>query len=1260
MILFFNPFLNFSIFLTFLATLGHLSTSDARTLPQSRQQLKPQSPPSSTPLDSPSLVIRATHQFQISYPQYVSESPIYNLYDEASERHAGSKDEPRRCASEERSDKTKSRGAFTKRANEKRPGSHDGNDQRPSKQQKVDKYQASIDKALEQIEEEALYRGEEFLQYPQDRQIQVARIVEISPAGEIQYPDEALVSLKQLSLADKIIKNGDSYQFVGLVNKPQSDEGAPRNTLFVTWISIKDKHMLIQWSGDDETVTDILPLDEQNNVCDMVYRCWLGENDQANDLQYISITSINDPDTREVLQTVYQKVFPNTPQFNTPVSMYVDDSQRSEASREIWNALRGTRVIWTLCKMLYIYQGGLHDAELTAIHFILPAGGSVDQGGPGTSPYVVLEVRKFTENTGKEAEASGSSPNKRYIDTVYSTALQNGEQNWKDALEAEIQWGADDAELHDLPTADLPLGLLFDYAWTGGQTYPFDHFLQTLEAPGSVNTWVHDERRMTRAATWRKSNIVQVLPSNRMHTIFRASASAEDRHFAFWGTISDEYKGMLSTWAYMCWVFGSNQLENPGATPDSWSKLLTITKPAVPLEHITLWNVENKRTIIILHQLYTNRYGTQPGVLFSFSISRTVDPQDGDYPAHFEAWHTLLGTEEIAEINYMCYKNPIGMRKAKIETIRFLFHAPFESVKSISGVSIIIGLATSSDADLELYDSEGANKILSQQLLKFNINLDEPLPPIKLASEPVIPNPILSSLSGRTDYEPSVGPSYVEIDLVDSIAIQGDESGNTDDYTYHFAMSSEEQHLLFKSVTPPAGKRGPQPMKEDDVYPNLGKNMFTAWFSQEGLSQISEFSFQGISSTGLEVLKGILSADQGVALDKGEVITLPSANDDEDYWSNVLNAFYQDAPEGRALKYIQVQHRKALSSITVRKLQIGRHLDEDLGSYFLFILLFKFPQPWEKEIEEDEEIYESDSIAGYKAFLKGAENRIEFFKIALQARGWQPPASYSSGGYSHDSHYDDQLIAMFEFLDKGTIATPVDNNDSFLRAILAQEPNFIPKRTSPDLLISSNTRKLGNLDRHRYHIYTSVSARPSEVKADIYMIATRRSAGHICIMDVPSIPKSQDPAMSLADAMYATWTHLYSGNSYSATAIKGGDLGIYVVSVLSFAEQSNRILNLIYNENRDLIGASGVLILEASPEYVEYLPVPPEKDLFSNNERARKINSTDCDKMAWRDCFKFNVFANGSDDTLKTTWSPSNQSFSRYVFSDKYKLLVPG
>ncbi|KAK6540224.1 hypothetical protein TWF694_009040 [Orbilia ellipsospora] len=906
------------------------------------------------------------------------------------------------------------------------------------------------------------------------------------------------------------------------------------------------------------------------------------------------------PATQAIIETVYQKA--KLPLDRIVNFRFSDVKEKPENSvqKELWAAMRGIPEILAASEMLYKYRHSFYDAEISAIHWTLQDTDFPIHKGE-KSALIVLELQRpeggDSENNNNNNNSNDdirepSTESEVSRETIFKKAVSNGKDRWRATLLRESLWHS--AEGPDKSLQILPETLFFDYSWTGGQVYPFSFFIETIKSGSPGNRWPSEEQAVSDGATWRKINIMQSFSGGYVgaQIVFRAAASTDEHHFAFWWSQDALDNQALSQWVYQCWAIGSNDQPSQELLEDY--ELTPLRIPNTYLKYITIWNIENWETIVILQAIYERSGLSLSNVETSFSLIFD-EWTPGNDPDDFwlELWDALVGTFEIREINSMCQDHPVGLRKAKISKISFTFHVPPSGNGNPKRASILIELSFDHQYNEEIVAGRPPELKLIEEDLREQasqrldmLGLQSQIK-IKILSTQIVPNPFEKSLKGLTNYQPSNKPSYIELQTIDSIE---DERGYSHEYTYRFAMSSTENHLLLESITAPPPKERSRLLVERDIYTALGSVLFSAWFSQEGWSKIAEITFKQVSNTGEQLILRYLG-------NEGDTSAFINGSDE---WEDFIPGFFATT-EGNAIgKFIQ-EHSDFLISSIIHSIEIGRHSQGGPSDIFIFIQ-FEYPflqsslaggnnqlLPAEDrdllppvmignqvvEILDSGQQEIQETLRLERSFIVGTNNRDQYARIfSMELRG------------SHwVTRYVDRKSAAETFLLGYDIKVLGKIDDPSYPLFESATDFFTPENLVP-YFIAGKIAKSASYP----HFHLSVVAKKR--KDYTYQLSVCQKTGSVIMLNAPDEKFSTEDSAkqgNISDIIFAAWKYYWNSgkviigtlpsNLPKALPEDSSIAGIRFVSFLTVSKTSTKILNLVYREYSDLVQPSGLLVV---------------------------------------------------------------------------------
>ncbi|EPS36236.1 hypothetical protein H072_10322 [Dactylellina haptotyla CBS 200.50] len=1080
-----------------------------------------------------------------------------------------------------------------KRVDKKRPGDLNEDDQPPRVRQKVDPYSASINRGRDGDRLDVVDRFPAGSQNDQQRQDTVlknfGKDAKPVPNGFSDIEDEVHGSLKVLNLADKIIKTSKSYQPVHLINLARGDGIENDDIALITYISWTNNHMIIRWGGYFGAVGDMESPEYLDQIPDMLYTCWsTAPKDQINKLGYISIFDI--PDYSEIWNVL-----------------------KNIDKREFWDAFKGTREIGAVFKMLHIYWRSLGAVQLNAVHISFHDKPSIMPGFiSGTETVIIsLELRAPEKKAG-----SLPGPSSINLDDIYGKALAIGKERWANTEKEMSTWSQ--PNLIDPPISSLQMDgeFFFDFSWNPGQTYPFESFLQSFDYKGP---WGYAETTRTTRASWKKTNVVKYLPGGNVETLFRASASAEDKHFSFWWDNELLVPGRLVDWIYQCWILGSNQY----SMDEYFSGAPVLKSPAANLKFITIWNIQNLKTVMVLQEVYSKSSGvskgSDPPVKIEYKLIEVLSDS-----TLLDSWQALIGTDEIGAINTICNLYPVGLAKAKIAKIGFKMHISLSNSNILQSASVLIELE--SDTPIE---PKGSPKMeIGYDGSGIPFAAQRPLD-ILLTSHEIVQNPLMEILKSKIDYLPSQKPSYVRISAID---FTSDEHKTVHKYIFQLAMSSDERHLVLESIRAerreaPDGETVTDLPADDILYATLGEVFVSAWVSQKGLSTISDVTFGEVSSAGQTLIKSHMDPETGHGgSDSTGVVT--RRNDGSDEWKAFLNAFYESTIEGNAIRRLNGQH----DIITQQQLELvhmGNYVQDNSEKFFILVRFRKRPTTsleilapfnlvnggdalgsmgtdastplsigWDGRSEDSDVRMGHDDLGTLLpvdpgqllelAFWRGTRTKSVNLVTQAEAKNWLHfTDAESMANYFHDPTENNALIAKYDFKSLPAISNP---NNEFISKAREKFNVFNPGRSRLSTFRGPHLRfkvKLHTGSNYEYDFAIQVS--------------------HIVVFEINGPAEQENLLASLADAMYATWAKIAATTQISASAYRDRLFGIRYISLLSFGAESRRILSHIYRDNQDLLDQEGYLNLEGFSHLSKFDEVEIlAAGIYSRDENIRK------------------------------------------------------
>ncbi|KAK6524700.1 hypothetical protein TWF281_011600 [Arthrobotrys megalospora] len=1007
--------------------------------------------------------------------------------------------------------------------------------QRPEKRQRdriQKQYRASIERALNQIYIDDTLRsyGENHKQEDLSEWITVIR-----PQNGVSVPREYLGMIRRLEIGQEVIREDQTYLPVFLTPKVSAffpDSNLGTNSDLVENIALKTfisaQHLFIVWEGYQGSAAHAPESRINNHIPGMLYMAWSHRPvEQEGALKYISITNILDIQTIEIARETLGRLLMYTPGQGHATSTFlslrledVDGFPDSNPRRAAWLALCGTLELITLSRMLAFYHEELRNARFSRIYLWLydvPYAPNLVQQAAAILVELEIDIEDDSSHFGDETEPS----------VIFETSVKNGKQNIEAALEAETRHS--EMPLGDPPIASLPDGMEMDFSWSGGQGYPFTAWIKSLHNP-----WRSEEVFLRSGPSYRKARIIERLSYNRVRTVFWATASAEDKHLAFWWTSEAVERQSLVDWMYRCWVTGSNNHLEPGIYPDEFYQEPSM--PATNLKYITIWDVQNPLTVSILRETYHRMYPGDSDDILERAIY--IDRNDQDAP---NFWPALMGTVEIGEINQMCIQYPIGMRGAKISKIEVVFHVV--SADTPLRASIIVEL-TEEYPEFQGGISGGLADVY-KEAAEWRLNVLEPKRlQITVSHFTIEHHPLQQILRARASYEPSENPSYVLLRVEEP-------PGSNTGLIYDFAISSQESHIviedIYSSVTG-TGLTSLGPLKSNYLEENLGEIIFSTWFAQEGWSKITDITFLNASDS-TRAFATVLNGGEREDFD----ISIP--NDGSDDFKDITNAFYESTLEGKSIHHLLKQRTQFLALPEIQLLEIGSYRGR---GQFIFLRFGEQLQP-----DQSEPIDQTIERSIYRGIVMSRKNELltQYFSRTGQF-GHAANGRALNEAYRYDPAADNELMSRYDFDKRRSISAPIKDMPAEVLATLKDSRDRRPDQAE----------------------YFSVSVK-SKANSLLYEMEVSQTLGNVIILQLPDVADMQFPeqlSVGLTSVIYATWTSLQKEDfTYTQYEAKyTSRIGIRAVTFLEFSPETKRVIRGIRGYLSDEIRENGYIELQ--------------------------------------------------------------------------------
>ncbi|KAK6511292.1 hypothetical protein TWF481_000213 [Arthrobotrys musiformis] len=692
-----------------------------------------------------------------------------------------------------------------------------------------------------------------------------------------QFPSVSLKWIyKGFSLLQDILQK--KYRRRSLVYSGfESSSESYRLDGFNTFLSLGRDHFFVFWEGYKGNLGQEANLDSRIKLRmpDMLYVASGATSENPAPLKYVNIMDIRDIHSIEIAREVISRILPpEKGKTSKSLSLHFEEINPLEDTnpkKTGWLAILGLPEVATVVKMLRRYPEAFVDnikiSDINIWHYdVLTKPNSIY---PSLAIMLGLEL-DFPDDI---------------IRAVYAESVRKGSYNLQQ--EAKIETDPDpkqSIQSEDPPLNPLPQKMEMDISWSGGQEYPFAAWVKSLDNPrGSERVFLKSGR------SYKKVHLKERLQYDRSRTVFWSTVSAQDKHLAYWWTPDVIEKGSLVDWMYRCWVAGSQPHPEPEIYPDLFHQALGSLLPTTNLKYITIWDVHSPETTTILQQVFEKVY-PDPADLFTQTLHLSSKGRDED---PLRLWPALLGTKEIGSILQMCIQYQKGMRGAKISDIEVVFQLGEVGLPLRASVIVTLGdvedptstIRIGDINDLAFLAEEGANMRLN--------DLKPKRLQIQVTHNGISYHPSQAVLEARTSYRSSKNPSYIQI-------LTKEPSGWTSEYSYGFAISSQENHIFLKyteDVSAGGELELNQLLKAQYLENHLGEILFSTWFSQEGWSKIKEITF-GTASDSIKNFASILRGRDA------QDFNLRISNDGSDDFQDLLKFFFEKTLEGKSIAYL--------------------------------------------------------------------------------------------------------------------------------------------------------------------------------------------------------------------------------------------------------------------------------------------------------------------------------------------------------------------
>ncbi|KAK6500750.1 hypothetical protein TWF506_003514 [Arthrobotrys conoides] len=1069
---------------------------------------------------------------------------------------------------------------------------------------------------------------------------------ERNPENAFDCPGQEFLTV--LKMLDKVIKDRQKkcrpadYEFLSVFTNPakpppriEMDVSLHNNYIGVSFGKFGARDYR-PWEHLSLSATTVVPM-----ILYKGYRYWadvMKFKTEEHPMRYISLYNIHNPDTITIVSEVHRRA--KLPDGQSYLYTSTPSGEQDSMEAEIWNIIRGTDEIEACEKMLISHDAEFNFARVEEVYTYLS---SAPDGGKSVS--ILLGVKGLTGSPKspkpgpagdvawviQELEGNGERPN--IFRPIYNGAIEKGKKARKSLEEARmtalgLMLSGSEALRQPEDPPPFPNGYIIDYSWSGLQTFAFGDLLRSLTLrEDSFATFGSDSKSksifQTISPSYRKVNLNEIVKSHVPPATLRliTSSSADDQHFSFrwpWET-SVHVNQKLHDLLYHCWRIGSNEHDEPSLNMGPAKMRQYTALPPVALKYITIWGVEDPKTLIVLRLIYMS-WGKSLEK-FSFTFSELDDDEK-------EKWYAILGTPAILPIAEMCLSYMIGLRACNIAAIHLSFHRPLSISEravtwSTNSVSILLELETTideqyipldesqkpqdqrekawnrvknfdishdiekhmtnpdiGDQESDPFEEFGAPTLLLPEMdAEFErTKLDLSYSVIGYPSLKIVGNPFLSTLRQRVHYIPSGGPSYTQIQTTQRLELDGAENYKI---LYDTALSSQEKHLLFVGYQVQKKRdtkgKGKAKVGDDDeefvegvldedaegwVRSQFGTILFATWFSQEGWSRISRITFQTLDSRTITTL-GVSPTPENP--------TIAWRSDTPATWDQQLELFYATR-EGSAVKYFLDKKREFLTSSTIKALHIGIHAD-DPARCFIYVDFGSRAFISEQVIEMGDEYTWQPTFGEGKStlqtsFLRGTKARsIERMRRIIDST-WTGDTGYSHDTKMNRKHLEKYIITPHEPLDnirENHIITYLQEKGRLAEVTEGFRQDFLEENLK-DGFESLSLRERG--PRNLNFVFAKSSA----------------NLGHLVLRSSDLAEKGAGDTASntinyLSDAIYAAWVHdepvrtpMYKGQYLTVG-------GIRVLTILQVLPETSLILEQLYQIYHGLV-RDGVLTLE--------------------------------------------------------------------------------
>ncbi|RVD82347.1 uncharacterized protein DFL_006773 [Arthrobotrys flagrans] len=978
---------------------------------------------------------------------------------------------------------------------------------------------------------------------------------------------------------------------------------------------------------------------------------------KTNPLRYIALYNIHNPDTINIVSEAHSRAKLIGGQRYLRVTSPINENT---LEAEIWDAVRGTDEIEVCVKLLYSRMEELNFADVEEIYTYLSP--PSDQG---QYVFILLGVKGLSgspKSLGpgglgdvsqviQELEGNGEHPN--LLRPIYDNAVKKGAKAKHDLEATEINVLSMVLTGHDFRplehSSPFPENYEIDYSWSGLQTYPFEDLLRSLTMQESSlgafeSTFGNAESQrgpiVYNRHSYRKVNLNEIIQSHKPPATLRliTSSSAENQHFSFrWPWERSVYQEeKLEDLLYHCWRIGSNDHDEPSPLGLSENMKYYQAIPAVPLKYITIWGIEEPKTLIVLRLIYISWAKSQGSTPEKFSLTYSQLEDDRQK----EHWNAIIGTPAILPIAEMCLSYVTGLRSCNIAAIHFSFHQPLSISEKVitwssNSVSVVVELTTNiKEEDLHLNVDKNTFRIQKawDRVKKFGIlpgpgddlefggaglsdedqNMldlfadyapnglhDFPMPiseaqvelertkldlsysAVGYPSLSIIENPFLPTLRERVHYIPSGGPSYTRIKTTQNLV--GAESYRV---LYYTAMSSQEKNLLFidYQVQKREGEKGKGkakaaedgiPVDEEDFVPSVLDPDTEGQFKINFGTVLfaTWFSQEGWSQISRITFQTI----------HPETVSALEVFLDE---ANPIITWKRDTPaiwnqnvelfyttmEGGAVKYFLEEKDEFLTSPTIKAIHIGIHID-DRDKHFIHV---DFGDDKSDAKSEGQLMFKPTSLLE-NLFLRGAKGQATERILGAQ---FDDP-EWNGRNYVYDDKKDRDHLSKYVIVRQG----PFDNR-RWNKITYYLEDNDLLKGLSSTFVQRFAKEKV----RTGYQTWSLHERSQGNLGYDF---ATSPSvAGNLVLINTPFSGEGNRADIGtivnhLSDAMYAAWINadFVEKHQYARDAVRRGIVGMRVFTALQVLPESRMALEQIYRKYNDLVN-DGLLSLERNARYL--------------------------------------------------------------------------